>query len=469
MSIFRIKNLTELMEEIKQYSMQKTLGYFDLIMIGVGAIIGTGIFVITGTVAATYAGPAITLSFLLAGVVCVFTALAYAELASAIPATGGAYTYSYLVFGEVFAWISGCCILIVCTGGASAVASGWSGYMMGIINSMGYSLPTALTAIPADGGIMNLPAIMISLAISLMLLKGTKESATLNAILVILKLGIILLFVLAAIPHFKVELITDNFMPFGFAGVATGAATVFIAYAGFDTVAMAAEECKNPKRDLPIGIIGSLVLCALLYILVSGMLVGNASYDLLNNAEPMAYALRINGNNIGGALVAVGAVVGMTTVLMMQIFGQSRVIFSMSRDGMLPKFLGKIHKKHDTPYVSILLTGIVIALCSGFLPIATMANLSSMATLATFIFVLCAVLAMRVKKPDLRRPFKCPVVFIIAPIAIMMCFYLFFQLVENEGKPFFSILFIGLIIYALYGYKNSIMNHNMTNIESNKR
>lgn len=457
MSIFRVKNLATLMEEIQTYSMQKTLGYFDLIMIGIGAIIGTGIFVITGTVAAKYAGPAITLSFLLAGIVCVFTALAYAELASSIPAAGGAYVYSYLVFGEVFAWISGCCILIVCTGGASAVAAGWSGYIIGIIHSMGYDLPILLTKIPAEGGLINLPAVIISIFISLILLKGTKESATLNATLVILKLAIILLFILAAIPNFKMELLTDNFMPFGFSGVATGAATVFIAYAGFDTVAMAAEECKNPKRDLPIGIIGSLVLCALLYIIVSGLLVGNARYDLLNNAEPMAYALRINGSNIGGTLVAVGAVVGMTTVLMMQIFGQSRVIFSMSRDGMLPKFFGKLHPKYDTPFISILITGACVALCSGFLPITTMSNLSSMATLATFMFVSAGVIVMRIKKPELKRPFKCPIVYVMAPISILMCMYLFMQLIGEEGKEFFGILLVGLCVYGVYGYKNSIM------------
>jgi basic amino acid/polyamine antiporter, APA family len=454
MSIFRMKSLSDTLEDAHKASLKKTLSYFDLVMIGIGAIIGTGIFVITGAVAAQYSGPGITLSFFIAGVVCVFTALAYAELASTIPVSGGAYTYSYIIFGELAGWIAGCCILMVCTFGAASVATGWSGYMIGILHSIGIDLPVMFTKIPSEGGLINLPAIIIALLIAAILVKGTKESATLNGILVALKIGIVLLFIFIAFPHFD-SANFDPFMPFGFDGVATGAATVFIAYSGFDTVAMAAEECKNPKRDLPIGIIGSLLLCAVLYIIVSGMLTGIAPYHELNNTEPITYTLRKNGSNIGGALVAAGALAGMTTVLMMQIFGQSRVLFAMSRDGMIPKPFMNIHKKFETPYVGILITGLVTALISGFAPITTIGMLTSFSTLVAFIMVLAGVITLRIKQPELKRPFRCPIVFVIAPLAIIFCLYLLAQLIGASGIYFASIMAFGILTYIFYGYKNS--------------
>lgn len=458
MDIYRKKSLASVLGEIKSGGLKKTLGVLDLIMIGVGAIIGTGIFVITGVIAAKFTGPAIIVSFSLAGIVSIFTALAYAELAAAVPASGGAYTYSYIVFGEFIAWVVACCILMVMILGSAAVAAGWAGYIIGVLKSMQIELPQAFTAIPTEGGVVNLLAVSITCIIGLILIKGTKESALLNNILVFVKVGIILLFVLIALPYFNVEFITGDFAPFGFGGVAVGAATLFIAYAGFDTVAMAAEECKNPNRDLPIGIIGSLAICALLYIIVSGVLTGIAPYPDLDTTEPMAFALRFNGNHIGGTLVAVGAIAGMTTVLMMQMFGVSRVMFSMARDGLIPKSFMKLHSKFETPYVGILFATLLISVIAGFAPIAVIANLSSLSIITSFIVVLCAVLVLRIRDPGMRRPFKCPVVFVIAPIALISCLYLLVQLLVENGKQFGICLFIGAIFYFLYGYRNSSLN-----------
>lgn len=454
MSLFRKKSINEILANAEKNTLKKTLGIFDLVMIGIGCTIGTGIFVVTGIAAATYAGPAIAISYFLAAVACIFAGLAYAELASMVPVSGSAYTYSYAVLGEFIAWLVGWGLVLEYGIGAATVASGWSGYMVGILKVGGIIIPEALSNSPANGGIVNLPAILIVLLIGFLLFRGTKESVTINRVLVTIKMIIIFLFIIIATPMIKMENYSD-FMPFGISGVFIGAATVFYAYIGFDAVATAAEECKNPKRDLPIGIILSAVICAILYVVVSLVLTGIVRYDTLNNAEPLARALRENGSNIGSAMVATGAIAGITSVLLILIYGQSRIFFAMSRDGLLPKSFSKLHKKFETPYFSVIFVSIAVSLIGGFLPLKTLSHLSSLGTLFSFIVVALGVLVLRVKNPELPRSFKCPAVFVVAPLAIISCGYLVYNLLIENGAYFLAWSILGLIIYFGYGYRNS--------------
>ncbi len=453
-SFFKTKSIESIIEGAKKNSLKRTLGAFDLVLLGIGCTIGTGIFVLTGINAAKYAGPAISISYLLAGIVCVFAALAYTEFAAMVPVAGSAYTYSYVVMGELVAWIVAWCLILEYTVCASTVASGWSGYFVGILNAGGIHIPDYLTKASADGGLINLPAACISLCVGLSLTCGTKESVIVNRILVAVKLCTIFVFLLVAVPHVK-TINYAEFMPFGWNGVVLGAATIFFAYIGFDSVAAAAEETKNPNRDLPIGIIGSLLICTLLYVLVSLALTGITHYSELNNPEPMAYALRQNGSNIGSALVGTGALVGMVTAMLVMMYGQSRLFFVMSRDGLIPSIFSKIHKKLNTPYVSCLLVTFAVASVSGFVPINTIARLTSLGTLFAFTIVAIGVVILRIKKPEIHRPFKCPAVFVTAPIAIISCSYLVYTLFLEVGKMFFIWLALGLLVYFFYSRKKS--------------
>jgi len=439
------KSLESLLSEVKIGGLKKNLSSFDLIMIGIGAIIGTGIFVVTGIVAAKYAGPAVMLSFLIAGIVSSFTAFAYAELSAALPVAGSAYSYCYVAFGRLAAWMAGYMILMAYLFGASMVSVGWSGYVAGLFPF----LPEYLVKIPAEGGIVNLPSIFIIWFISIIAIRGMKESSIMNIILIIIKISMVLLFVIIAFPYAKLENITNNFLPFGMDGVLLGAATVFIGFAGFDTIAMAAEESKNPKRDLPIGLLVSLVVCTLMYIVVSGSLTAIIPYYKLDNAEPMAFALRENGSYIGSALVAVGAIAGMSTVLITQVFGLSRLQFTMARDKMLPGLFAKLHSKYKTPYQAILLNATIISIIAGFLPTALIGNVTAIAILANFIIVSIAVMAIRKQYPDLKRPFTCPALFVVAPISILACGYLIMKLVQESYTEFLLAIGIGVIIYVV--------------------
>ncbi len=450
----RKKSINELLVNAEKNTLKKTLGIFDLVMIGIGCTIGTGIFVVTGIAAATYAGPAISLSYLLAAIACIFAGLAYAELASMVPVSGSAYTYTYVVLGEFIAWLVGWGLVLEYAIGAATVASGWSGYMVGILKSGGIIVPEAWSTSTANGGIANLPAVFISLFIGLLLFRGTKESVTLNRILVTIKLGVIFLFLIIATPMIKAEN-WSNFMPFGISGIFIGAATVFYAYVGFDAVATAAEECKNPRRDLPIGLILSAIICAILYISVSLVLTGIAPYDTLNNAEPLARALRDNGNNLGSALVATGAIAGITSVLLILIFGQSRIFFVMSRDGLIPAPFSKLHKKFGTPHVAVISVSIAVALLSGFFPLKTLSHMTSLGTLFSFIVVAIGVLVLRITQPNLQRSFRCPAVFITVPCAVISCGYLVYNLLVENWSYSLVWLILGLIVYFGYGYRNS--------------
>lgn len=458
MSPFRVKPIETMLEDAHANPLKKSLSAFDLTLLGIGCIIGTGIFVLTGVAAATYAGPAIMLSFVLSGLACAFAALSYAELAAMVPVAGSAYTYSYAALGEVIAWIIGWDLALEYTVGASAVAAGWSAYFTGLLKAGGIELPKYLTAVPADGGLVNLPAIGIVAVLTTLLVIGTKQTAGFNKILVFIKLGAVLLFLFLATPHVN-PANWSPFLPFGWSGVVGGAAIVFFAYIGFDAVSTAAEEARHPNKDVPIGIIASLLVCTVLYIAVAAVLTGVVPYTQLNNAEPVAFALRSIGNNMGGALVAVGAICGITTVLLVMIYGQSRVAFAMSRDGLLPQSICKVHPKYGTPYLMTLFTGIVVSLLSGFLPIGVIAELCNIGTLFAFSLVAIGVSVLRKTQPNLHRPFRCPALHIVAPLAVILSAYLMLNLPLATWIRFGVWFVIGMGVYFFYSRHHSTLSH----------
>lgn len=465
MARLRVKPIEDILEHSKRKQLTKSLGALDLTLLGIGCIIGMGIFVLTGVGAAKYAGPGIVLSFVLSGTACVFAALIYAELASMVPVSGSAYTYTYAALGEVAAWIVGWNLILEYAVSAGAVASGWSGYVTGIFEAAGMPLPYGLTHAPnwlnepgKDGGIMNLPAMLITLLVTCLLVLGTGKSAKFNMALVIVKLCTLTLFLSIAVPNIDVTN-WEPFLPYGWGGVATGAAIIFFAYIGFDAVSTSAEECKNPNRDLPIGLIGSLLICTTLYILVAGALTGITSYKLLDNGEPLAFALRTIGYNFGSVLVAVGAIAGLTTVLLVLIYGQTRIFFAMSRDQLLPDKFAKIHSKFGTPYVITIVTGCIVAFVSGFAPLHIIAELSNIGTLSAFVIVAVGVLVLRSTNKNINRPFKCPYVWFVGPGAILSCGYLMVSLPATTWERFGIWTLVGIIVYAFYGYRKSPLHH----------
>lgn len=460
MSFFKKKSFESVKEIGSSSGLSKTLGAFDLILLGLGAMIGTGVFVVTGIIAAKYSGPAVMVSYAIAGITCIFVALVYTELAAMLPTSGSIYTYSYVAFGEVFAWMIGSVIILELGVAAGIVAAGWSGYVQGILAAGGVNLPKELTTVPTNGGIINLPAFLISVFIGFILYLGTKDSKRLNAILVFIKMAAIFVFVLAAAPHFDATN-WSNFMPFGFSNVLVGASILFLAFTGFGTIATAAEECKNPKRDIMIGIIGSLVLTTIVYVTMAGLVTGIAPFDQLNNDQPLAYALTINNSKIGSAIVATGAVCGMMTVLMMNIYGTSRIFYAIARDGLLPKSFAKLHPKYDSPYITIIIFASLAAILGGFCSTELLTQLTSMGALIDYITVTIIVVLFRIRLPDAQRPFKCPLVFIIVPFILIACAYLLFiQIYDGE----FNLLTVGraliywfITIFVLYIVRSFFM------------
>ena len=457
MNLFRTKSIEQMRETAAHSGMAKTLGAFDLILLGIGCVIGTGIFVLTGVAAAKYAGPAVTISFMISGLACALAGLAYAEFSSIVPASGSAYTYTYASLGEFIAFIVGWNLILEYTVTASAVASGWSGYVTGLLLSAGIDPGHALTHVPADGGIINIPAIFITLLLSVLLIRGTQESTKLNRILVGVKLTAIAIFLLLAIPHVD-TMNWEPFMPFGVSGIFGGAAIVFFAYIGFDAVATSAEECKNPSHDLPIGIIGSLVICTALYVVVAGVLTGIVPYTELNNPEPVAFALRYIGYNLGSAVVGVGAIAGITTVLLVLLYGQARIFFAMSRDGLIPQSICKVHPHFATPHRITIIVGLAVAVISGFTPINVIAEMCSVGTLFAFIVSSVGVMIMRKKYPDLARPFRCPAIYVVGTLAIVSCGYIMYNLSSMTWERFWIWSALGILVYFLYGYRHSREN-----------
>ena len=458
MDLFRKKSIDELQAVAAASGMLKNLAAIDLLMLGIGAVIGTGIFVLTGVAAAKYAGPAVPLSFILSGLTCALAGLAYAEFASIVPASGSAYTYAYAYasLGEFIAFIVGWNLILEYTVTSSAVAVGWSGYVVGLFASAGLVLPHELVVSAEDGGIFNLPAVLITLFLSFLLVRGTKESVKLNRILVFVKLAAIFLFLVLAAPHVDVTN-WDPFLPFGYSGIVSGAAIVFFAYIGFDAVATTAEECRNAARDLPVGIIGSLFICTLLYAVVAAILTGVVPYAMLDTAEPVAFALRHIGYNVGSAIVAVGAICGITTVLLVLLYGQSRIFFAMSRDGMVPANVCKIHRRFHTPYRVTILGAIFVSIIAGVFPIGMIAEMANIGTLSAFLIASIGVMVLRKTEPDLKRNFKCPAVWIIAPLAVLSCGYLMANLPTATWHRFGFWILLGLAVYFGYSRAHSVI------------
>ncbi len=445
--------------------LRKTLSWPHLIALGVGAIVGTGIYTLTG-VGADRAGPAVILAFAIAGAVCACAALAYAELATLIPTAGSAYTYTYSVLGETLAWVVGWSLILEYSLACSTVAVGWSGYLVGWIQQAGISLPPMLLAGPHGGGIVNFPAVLVALAIAGMLIAGTRESATLNIILVVIKLTALAAFVALALPAFQSDHL-QPFMPYGFVshveggmtrGVMAAAAIVFFAFYGFDAVATSAEEARNPGRDLTIGIIGSMAVCTLIYMAVAVAAIGALDYRALaGSSEPLALVLRTLEHPVAAWLVAGAALVALPSVILVMMYGQSRIFFVMARDGLLPRSLSKVSEKTGSPARITAITGVFVAAVAGFFRLDEIAELANAGTLIAFIAVAGCMMALRRKAPEMQRIFRCPQPYLVGALAIVGCLYLLISLPEKTLLRFGLWNLVGLALYFAYSRGRSLL------------
>ena len=472
MDLLRRKSVTDLQNEaLTDHSLKRALGALNLTLLGIGAIIGTGIFVLTGTVAAVNAGPAVVLSFILAGIASIFAALCYSEFASLVPMAGSAYTYGYATLGEIFAWIIGWDLVLEYALGAVTVAIGWSGYVVSFLHDIGLDVPCALSGARgtvvqcADGtsmtAVFNLPAVVIIALVTTLLVIGIKESATTNNVIVFIKLAVVVLFIVFA-AHAVNPANWHPFIPpaegqghFGWDGVVAGGGIVFFAYIGFDAVSTAAQEAKNPQKDMPIGIIGSLLICTLLYILVSGIATGVTPYKDLNVPDPIAVAADRAGLGWMSSVIKLGAIAGLSSVILVMLLGQSRVFWSMSRDGLLPQVINRIHPKFQTPYITSIVTGIAVAFFAAILPIRDAASLVSIGTLLAFVIVSIGVIVLRVREPNLPRAFKTPAYWIVAPLGAISALYLMIHLSRTTWERLIIWFVIGMFVYFGYGVRNS--------------
>jgi APA family basic amino acid/polyamine antiporter len=494
----RIKSLNAILATAEKKSLHRSLGAFQLTMLGIGAVIGTGIFVLTAE-AAQKAGPGMMISFVIAGFVCAVAALCYSELASMVPVAGSAYTYTYAVMGELLAWMVGWALILEYAVGASAVAVGWSGYFVGLMHSsLGVEIPKYLSVGPSQGGVINLPGMVIAALVTCLLMVGTTESARVNAVLVAIKIAALTLFVALTLPMMK----GANFHPFipngwGTVGVVGAASSIFFAYVGFDAVSTAAEETRNPQRNVPLGLIGSLLICTVFYLLVAAGAIGaigaqpvrglmgeilapgtpelaqrcaqivasGVTQPLSCSHEALAHVLRTVGYVSVGNLLGLAAFLALPSVVLMMMYGQTRVFFVMARDGLLPQKLASVHPRWKTPHVVTAFTGIVVMCMAAFLPVGKLADYSNSGTLFAFAMVAISVLALRRKDPDRKRPFRTPAVYIVAPLAIIGCAVLYAKL------PLIAILvlpgwgIIGLLVYFGYGRRHSFVGRGIVDVE----
>jgi APA family basic amino acid/polyamine antiporter len=448
------------------HGLKRSLGALSLTAMGIGAIVGAGIFVTTGQVAAKYVGPGIVLSYVLAGIVSGLAALCYAEFASTVPIAGSAYTYSYATLGELIAWIIGWDLILEYAAGAVTVSIGWSSYFADFLKSaFGLTLPKAITASPLAGGVIDLPAACILLIITALLIGGTRESSLVNTVIVAIKLAVIVFFLAIGVGHIK-PANWHPFLPFGVGGIWTAASLVFFAYIGFDMVSTSAEETRNPGRDLPRGIIFSLLICTVLYILVSGTLTGMLPYTKLGVASPVSNAVIQVGLNWAGVIISLGALCGLTTVLLVLLYGQSRIFFAMSRDGLLPAFFSRVHPRFRTPYLSTGLVGIVVAVVAALIPFSVILELVNIGTLAAFILVSIGVLVLRRTQPDLRRAFRVPFVPVIPILSVLASLALIVGLPILTIARFVVWLAIGLVVYYLYSRRHSFLTESETDVDA---
>ncbi|MFL0415169.1 amino acid permease [uncultured Sphingomonas sp.] len=458
------KSLESVTQHQAGQTLAKTLSWPHLIALGVGAIVGTGIYTLIG-VGAERAGPAVILAFVIAGAVCACAALAYAELATMIPAAGSAYTFSYAALGEALAWIVGWSLILEYSLACATVAVGWSGYLVGWIQSAGVVLPAALLSGPHAGGIVNLPAVLVALSVMGLLIAGTRESATLNIVLVVIKLTALAVFIAFALPAFNADNLSP-FMPYGFGSVETGgekrgvmaaAAIVFFAFYGFDAVATSAEEAKNPGRDLTIGIVGSMLVCTLIYMLVAVAAIGALPFlSLANSPEPLALVLRALDKPMAAYLIALAAVIALPSVILVMMYGQSRVFFTMARDGLLPRRLASVSPRTGAPTLITLVTGASIAIVAGLFRLDEIAELANAGTLLAFIAVGACLMVLRKRAPDAPRLFRCPQPYLVGTLAIVGCLYLLFSLPSSTMVRFVIWNLVGLSIYFLYGRRHSL-------------
>jgi basic amino acid/polyamine antiporter, APA family len=490
-SLFKVKPFNQLMSEAHSETsgLNRALNATNLVFLGIGAIIGAGIFVLVGEVSANYAGPSVVLSFIVAAIACACAGLCYAELTSMIPISGSAYTYAYATLGELSAWVIGWLLIVEYLFAASTVSVGWSGYVVSLLKGIGphgIVLPPALTNAPivydevtgrfihSAGGIINLPAIFIVFALTLILILGVKESARFNNVIVFIKVTVILIFLVAGIWfissanwHPFIPKNTGKFGQFGISGIFRGAAVIFFAYIGFDAVSTAAQETKNPQRDLPIGILGSLAICTVIYILVALVLTGIVSYTKLGVPDPIAVGIDSMSSpfakNILAPLIKLGAVAGLSSVILVMLLGQPRIFFTMANDGLLPAVFKKVHPKFKTPYMSTMIVGVIAMVLAGLFPIGVLSKLVSLGTLLAFTSVCLAILILRKKQPDTHRPFRTPFTPFIPILGIVSCLGITAFLNIYAWVTMIVWLAIGLVVYFTYGMKHSALTRSNGN------
>ncbi|WP_042349597.1 amino acid permease [Bacillus massiliigorillae] len=459
-ALFRRKPIEDLLYQgDSKNHLKKTLSAFDLILLGVGAIVGTGIFILPGTVSALHSGPAIVFSFIIAAVVCALAGLCFSEFSSSIPVTGSAYTYGYIVFGEFIAWLIGWALLLEYGLAVASVANGWSSYLNALLSGFHIEIPKAISGPfnPTDGTYINIPAMFIIFLTAFLLTLGIRESTRINAIMVGIKIIVILLFI--GVGVFYVQPANwEPFMPFGFKGVLSGAALVFFAYLGFDAVSSAAEEVKNPQRNMPIGIIGSLAICTILYVAVSLVLTGMVSYTKLNVSDPVSFAMQLVNQDWIAGIISLGAVVGMMTVILVMSYGGTRLLYAFGRDGLLPKSMAKLHDKFHTPVKNTWTFAVLVAICGGLVPLDKLAELVNLGTLLAFTMVSIGIIFLRKNKNLPSGGFKTPLYPVLPILSFILCIFLITQLSVHTWIACSIWFVIGVIVYFIYGRKHSEMN-----------